>query len=82
MVSAYGAPADDAPQVITVTPRITDAVRQNKQRLLVVGRGRQRFEVLYGQVHSNRPRRASGSQNLMLDAIFKTEAPASSVALK
>jgi uncharacterized protein len=37
VVSAYGAPADDAPQVITVTRRITDAVKQNKQRLLVVG---------------------------------------------
>jgi uncharacterized protein len=37
VVSAYGAPADDAPQVITVTRRITDAVKQNRQRLLVVG---------------------------------------------
>jgi putative NADH-flavin reductase len=37
VVSAYGAPADDAPQVISVTRRITDAVKQNKQRLLVVG---------------------------------------------
>ena len=37
VVSAYGAPADDASQVISVTRRITDAAKQNKQRLLVVG---------------------------------------------
>jgi len=37
VVSAYGAPADDAEQVISVTRRITDAVKQNRQRLLVVG---------------------------------------------
>jgi uncharacterized protein len=36
VVSAYGAPADDAEQVISVTRRITDAVKRNKQRLLVV----------------------------------------------
>jgi putative NADH-flavin reductase len=30
VVSAYGAPADDAPQVISVTRRITDAIKQNK----------------------------------------------------
>lgn len=37
VVSAYGAPAGDVEQVIGVTRRITDAVKQNKQRLLVVG---------------------------------------------
>jgi hypothetical protein len=37
VVSAYGAPADDASQVISITRRITDAAKQNKQRLLVVG---------------------------------------------
>jgi uncharacterized protein len=37
VVSAYGAPADDAQQVISVTRRIDEAARQNKQRLLVVG---------------------------------------------
>lgn len=37
VVSAYGAPVDDTEQVITVTRHITDAAKQNKQRLLVVG---------------------------------------------
>lgn len=37
VVSAYGAPADDTEQVVTVTRHITDAAKQNKQRLLVVG---------------------------------------------
>jgi uncharacterized protein len=37
VVSAYGAPADDAEQVISVTRRITEAVNQTKQRLVVVG---------------------------------------------
>jgi uncharacterized protein len=37
VVSAYGAPADEASQVISVTRCITDAAKQNKQRLLVVG---------------------------------------------
>lgn len=37
VVSAYGAPADDVEQVISLTRRITDAAKQNKQRLLVVG---------------------------------------------
>ena len=37
VVSAYGAPADNTEQVITVTRHITDAAKQNKQRLLVVG---------------------------------------------
>src|ERR1700758_4436993 len=33
VVSAYGAPADDAPQVISVTRRVIEAVKQNNQRL-------------------------------------------------
>jgi hypothetical protein len=37
VVSAYGAPADDAEQIIGVTQRITEAVKNNQQRLLVVG---------------------------------------------
>ncbi|QNI31638.1 NAD(P)-dependent oxidoreductase [Alloacidobacterium dinghuense] len=37
VVSAYGAPADNTEQVITVTRHITNAAKQNKQRLLVVG---------------------------------------------
>lgn len=37
VVSAYGAPADDAEQLIGVTQRITEAVKRNQQRLLVVG---------------------------------------------
>ena len=37
VVSAYGAPADDADQVISVTRRITEAVKQTRQRLVVVG---------------------------------------------
>jgi uncharacterized protein len=37
VVSAYGAPADDAEQVISVTRRITEAVKQTKQRLVAVG---------------------------------------------
>jgi putative NADH-flavin reductase len=37
VVSAYGPPADNADELIGVTQRITDAVKQNKQRLVVVG---------------------------------------------
>jgi hypothetical protein len=37
VVSAYGPPADDTDQIIGTTKRITEAVKRNKQRLLVVG---------------------------------------------
>ena len=37
VVSAYRPPDTDADQIIGTTRRITDAVKQNKQRLLVVG---------------------------------------------
>jgi uncharacterized protein len=37
VVSAYGPPADDTDQIISTTKRITEAVKRNKQRLLVVG---------------------------------------------
>ena len=37
VVSAYRPPQDDTDQIIGTTRRITDAVRENKQRLLVVG---------------------------------------------
>ena len=37
VVSAYRPPDDDTDQIIGTTRRITDAVKENKQRLLVVG---------------------------------------------
>jgi putative NADH-flavin reductase len=37
VVSAYRPPDDDTDQIIGTTKRITDAVKENKQRLLVVG---------------------------------------------
>jgi uncharacterized protein len=37
VVSAYRPPDDDTDQIIDTTKRITDAVKENKQRLLVVG---------------------------------------------
>jgi uncharacterized protein len=37
VVSAYGPPADDTDQIIGTTKRIAEAVKRNKQRLLVVG---------------------------------------------
>jgi putative NADH-flavin reductase len=37
VVSAYRPPDDDTNQIIGTTRRITDAVKKNKQRLLVVG---------------------------------------------
>ena len=36
-MSAYRPPADDSDQIIGTTTRITDAVKKNMQRLLVVG---------------------------------------------
>lgn len=37
VVSAYRPPADDTDQIVGTTRNITDAVKKNKQRLLVVG---------------------------------------------
>jgi uncharacterized protein len=37
VVSAYRPPTDDSDQIIGMTRRITDAVKKNKQQLLVVG---------------------------------------------
>ena len=37
VVSAYRPPADDNDQIVGTTKRITEAVKKNKQRLLVVG---------------------------------------------
>lgn len=37
VVSAYRPPADDTDQIVGTTKRITEAVRKNMQRLLVVG---------------------------------------------
>jgi uncharacterized protein len=37
VVSAYRPPADDTDQIVDTTKNITDAVKKNKQRLLVVG---------------------------------------------
>lgn len=37
VVSAYRPPDNDAGQIISTTKRITEAVKENKQRLLVVG---------------------------------------------
>jgi putative NADH-flavin reductase len=37
VVSAYRPPDDDTDQIVGTTKRITDAVKKNKQRLLIVG---------------------------------------------
>src|SRR5580658_10374357 len=37
VVSAYRPPNDDTDQIVATTKRITDAVKKNNQRLLVVG---------------------------------------------